>query len=144
MNDRLHKLEELMESFQSFKKPHVFSGSSLKMPRITPSQWMALRIISQRGTCTVKNISKSLDMTGSAATQLVNGLVRSSYVIRKTNKIDRREVILTLSEKSSKNIKRMKEHMLRRMLDIFKVLNDQEFEQLYRLNKKISDSLVNK
>lgn len=144
MNDRLHKLEELMESFQSFKKPAVFSGGSIKMPRITPSQWMALRIISQRGTCTVKNISESLNMTGSAATQLVNGLVHSSYVARKTDKTDRRKVILTLSLKSIKNIKLMKNHMLHQMLDVFKVLDDKEFDQLYKLNKKISDSLVNK
>lgn len=144
MNNRLQKLEELMESFQSFKKPIAFKGGSLKIPRITPSQWMVLRIISQRNVSTVKDISKALNMSSSAATQLVDGLVHSRYVVRKVNKTDRRKVTLTLSKKSTKDIERMKKHMLQQMLSMFKVLNDQEFEQLYKLNKKITDSLLNK
>lgn len=144
MINRLQKLEELMESFQAFKKPVAFRGGALKMPRITPSQWMVLRIISQRNISTVKDISEALNMSSSAATQLVDGLVHSRYVVRKVNKTDRRKVTLTLSEKSTKDIERMKKHMLQQMLSIFKVLNDQEFEQLYKLNKKITDSLLNK
>lgn len=144
MNNRLQKLEELMESFQAFKKPVALKGGSLKMPRITPSQWMVLRIISQRNISTVKDISEALNMSSSAATQLVDGLVHSRYVVRKVNKTDRRKVTLTLSEKSTKDIERMKKHMLQQMLSVFKVLNDQEFEQLYKLNKKITDSLLNK
>ncbi|MDZ4205613.1 MAG: MarR family transcriptional regulator, partial [Patescibacteria group bacterium] len=100
MNNRLQKLEELMESFQSFKKPLAFKGGLLKMPRITPSQWMVLRIISQHNISTVKDISETLNISSSAATQLVDGLVHSRYVVRKVNKTDRRKVTLTLSEKS--------------------------------------------
>src|SRR3989344_4787070 len=130
MNNRLQKLEELMESFQAFKKPVAIKGGSIKMPRITPSQWMVLRIIGQRNISTVKDISKTLNMSSSGATQLVDGLVHSHYVVRKINKTDRRKVTLTLSTKSTKDIKHMKKHMLQEMLSVFKVLNDREFEQL--------------
>jgi|SRR3989338_1676586 len=144
MNNRLQKLEELMKSFRSFKKPLAFRGGFLKIPRITPSQWMVLRVIGERQTSTVKDISESLNITSSAATQLVDGLVHSRYVVRKINKTDRRKVTLTLSKKSTKDIERMKKRMLRQMLYVFKILNDREFEQLYKLNKKIADSLLNK
>ena len=141
MNDRLQRLEEMMKSFHAFKKPTAFKGDSAKMPRITSSQWTVLRSIGQRGTCTVKDISEDLSMTSSAVTQLVDGLVHSRYVVRKVNENDRRKVALTLSAKSTQNIERMKKHMLEHMLNAFSVLNDTEFEQLFKLNKKVADSL---
>ena len=144
MNDRLLKLEELMKSFQAFKKPGMFKGGTTKLPHITPSQWAVLRIIGQRITCTVKDISLSLCMSSSAVTQLVDGLVSSRYVVRKINEKDHRKVALSLSPKSIKSFEYMKKHMLERMINIFKVLNDKEFEQLYKLNKKISNSLLDK
>lgn len=142
MNDRLQKLEEMMKSLHAFKKPIAFKGDSAKMPRITPSQWTVLRSIDKRGTCTVKDISQDLNMTSSAVTQLIDGLVRSRYVLRKIQENDRRKVALTLSAKSTQNIERMKKHMLRHMLNAFSVLNDREFEQLFKLNKKVADSLL--
>ena len=140
MNNRLQKIEELMESFQSFKRPVAFGHGHSKMSKITPSQWMALRIIGKFGTCTVKDISKSLHLTSSAVTQLVDGLVKSRYVARKINTKDRRKVTLMLSQKGIRDIEGMKKQMLDQMLSVFKVLNDKEFEQLYKLNKKITDS----
>ena len=140
MASRLQKLEDLIESFQVFKKP-LLKGGAGGMHRITPSQWMVLRVIGQRATCTVKDISESLRMTSSAATQLIDGLVRGGYVVRKAHPSDRRKVALTLSRKSAREMENIKEYMLLHMLNMFKVLNDREFEQLYRLNKKVADSL---
>ena len=136
----MQKIEDLMESFQHFKKP-LPKGHVAGMPHITPSQWMVLRVIKERSACTVKDLSQSLHMTSSAATQLVDGLVRGGHVIRKRDTSDRRKVVLTLSHKSVAEIQRMKKMMLKHMFNMFKVLNDKEFEQLYRLNKKITDSL---
>jgi DNA-binding MarR family transcriptional regulator len=144
MNDRQQKLEDLIKSFQTFRKAVAFKDGSTKMPRITPSQWMALRVISLHGMCTVKDVSQSLNMTSSAATQLVGGLIKSRYVMSRVDKMDRRKVTLTLSAKSTQHIERIKRHVLQQMYGVFKVLNDQEFRQLYRLNKKIADSLVHK
>jgi len=136
----MEKIEDLMESFQHFKKP-IHKQHVAGLSAITPSQWMALRVIRERHACTVKDIAQSLHMTSSAATQLVDGLVRGGYVTRKADTSDRRKVMLTLSRKSMTEMERMKKMMLQHMYNMFKVLNDREFEQLYRLNKKVTDSL---
>src|SRR5438874_1213861 len=105
MTDRQQKVKELMESFQTLRRSMAFrpSGSG-KMPRITPSQWGALMMIGQHTEGTVTDVAKALGISRSAATQLIDGLVASGYVIRKENKSDRRTVSLTLSPKSKKHI----------------------------------------
>lgn len=101
--------------------------------------------IEQDGESTVKAISQLFKTTSSAATQLVDGLVRNGYIVRKTSSEDRRVVLLTLSKKSKDRIAQMKKQVLQKLLTLFKVLNDKEFEQYLALNKKlVSASFVKK
>lgn len=93
--------------------------------------------IEERGESTVKDVAKALGITSSAATQLVDGLVSSGYVNRKTDEEDRRAVALTLSKKTKEHVNKMKKQGIQKFLTLFKVLNDKEFNQYLELNKKI-------
>ena len=138
MNDRKQKVEELLLDLRSLRRPMAFKmGGSEKMPRITPSQWGALMTIEQKKESTVKEVAKSLGITSSASTQLVDGLVKSGYLMRKTHDKDRRTVTLTLSKKSLGHVEKMKKYALERFLKIFQALNDREFDQYFGLTKKI-------
>ncbi len=100
--------------------------------------------IEQRGASTVKDVAQALGMTSSAATQLVDGLVASGYVLRRVHAEDRRAVILTLSAKTNHNVERMKRQGVRALLKFFAVLNDREFNQYVALNKKIVQKSLSK
>ena len=105
MTDRKQKIEELLTDLRSLRRSTAFgSAGSAKGPRITPAQWGVIMHIEQDGKSTVKNISRTLKITSSAATQLVDGLVRSGYLARNTSPEDRRIVALTLSKKSKNRI----------------------------------------
>ncbi len=141
--NRRQKVQELLADFQSLRRGMTFRMSgSAALPRVTPSQWGVLMLIEQNGWSTVKDVAKTLGITSSAATQLVEGLAKSGYLMRETSKEDRRIVTLTLSKKSKKQIIAMKKHVLERFLKIFKALNDREFEQYLALNKKIVRGFV--
>lgn len=143
MINRKQKIEELMENFQSLKRTMMFHATpSMKIPRITSSQWGALMFVEARGESTVKDLAQALGITSSAATQLVDGLVISRYVARETSKKDRRTVILTLSKKTKTQVEEMKKEGLQKFLKLFKVLNDKEFDQYILLNKKIVERLL--
>ena len=145
MTNRKQKIEELLADLQSLRRTMTFRvAGSAKAPRITPSQWGVLMLVEQRGESTVKDVARALGMTSSAATQLVDGLVRSRYLMRETYAKDRRTVTLTLSKKTKAQVDKMKKQALQRFLRIFAVLNDTEFNQFFALNKKIVQGSLSK
>lgn len=145
MINRRQKVEELLESFSSLRRSMAFrSVGTATMPRITPSQWGVLMLIEQRGESTVKDAAAALGITSSAATQLVDGLAESGYVVRKIRAADRRAVTLTLSKKSKTWVDKMKKEGLQKFLKFFEVLNDREFNQYFALNKKIVQGIMSK
>lgn len=127
-----------MEGFQSLKRSMAFhpvgTGTS---PRITPSQWGVLMVIEARGDCTVKDVAETLSITSSAATQLVDGLVTSGYVMRDEYAEDRRRVTLALSPKTRTQVEKMKKQFSTQCLVMFEALDDEEFDQFMLLYNKI-------
>lgn len=145
MKNREDKVEELLENFRALKHHMAFhSGASGKMPRITPSQWGALMLIEQRGESALKDVAKALSITSSAATQLVDGLVDSGYVLRKISTKDHRAVTLTLSKETKIQIGKMKKQALEKFLNFFEVLDDKELDQYLLLNKKVVKRFLTK
>jgi len=144
MSTRKQKVEELLADLHSLKRTMVFRmPGSAKMPRVTPSQWGVLMLIEQRGQSTVKNVAEALGITSSASTQLVDGLVASGYLVREISAEDRRIVMLTLPKKSKNQVNNMRKHVLEKILKIFEIFNDAEFDRYYALNKKlIQGSLI--
>ena len=135
-----------MENFRSLKRSMMFqTAGTVKIPRITHAQWGVLMIIEGGGRdSTVKNVAKALSITSSAATQLIDGLVENGYVVREEHSEDRRKVTLALSNKTKKQVGKMKGERLDRFIKLFKVLSDEEFDQFIFLNKKIVENVVNK
>jgi DNA-binding MarR family transcriptional regulator len=142
MIHREQKVKELMESFHSLRRSMAFKPTrATKMPRITPSQWGVLMLIGRPEESTVKDVAKALRISSSAATQLIDGLVVSGYVVREEHAEDRRRVMLTLSSKTKSQFEKMKKQSVERFLKFFEALNDKEFDQYIALNKKIVERL---
>lgn len=145
MKNRKPKIEELLEGMSSMRRNMPFrSIGSSKMPRITPSQWNVVMLIGQRDRVSMKEAADALHMTGSAVTQLVDGLVENGYVKREESAEDRRTVMLVLSKKTKNRVAKMKENMVKRFLEVFEVLTDAEFDQFCALQKKISQRFSSK
>jgi len=136
MLDRRNHIEEVMDAMQSFRK-RALIVAMLKKAHITPSQWLVVSFISQNEGASVNETARALSMSGSAATQLINGLVAKGYVKREADKEDRRAQKLFLSEKSRKKIAESRKKRIDSMLKIFEVFTDEEFEQYRNLNRKL-------
>ena len=145
MINRKQKIQELLIDLQSLRRTMALrSAKSAEMPRITPSQWGVLMLLEQKGSSNIKDVATSFSVTSSAATQLVDGLVTSGYVLRKTHAKDRRSVTLTLSKKSATQLAKIKKHAAERFLTLLESLNDAEFTQYVALNKKIAQGFLAK
>jgi DNA-binding MarR family transcriptional regulator len=104
-----------------------------EMP-LTYSQWQVLNHVVKNKSINIKDLAGLLDITSSAATQIVDGLVNKGLLTRKRSLKDRRVLEITLSKES---IMRMKKSM-KTIFPIFDVLNDQELTDYCNMTAKLA------
>jgi DNA-binding MarR family transcriptional regulator len=143
MTNRKKIIENLLQNMHAMRHKLMVGYTAKKEVVITPSQGFVLRFVVKNSSANVKAIAQALNITSSAATQLVDGLVDKGYLVRKNNPDDRRIIILLLSEKAKKLFKEFKEQGLQKMTALFDVFTDGELIQYATLNKKITDSIIN-
>ncbi|OGY52048.1 MAG: hypothetical protein A3J59_03985 [Candidatus Buchananbacteria bacterium RIFCSPHIGHO2_02_FULL_56_16] len=138
MANRKKMIEEIMATFHAMRnKMHVTLMQSGHRDSITHSQLFVLAIIEKCHDIGIKEISKKLNISSSAATQLVDGLVENGYVVRKADAADRRALQLELSAKGRTHVAELKNKRLEMVTALFDALSDQELETYLRLHKKI-------
>ena len=101
------------------------------------AQMGVLFMVAINGPMSIKEISKRFGMTSSAATQLVNGLVKGGLLTREEDKDDRRKICVILTAKGKKIIEKAKEYRMKRMIEMFEPLSDTELGQLQKILTKI-------
>lgn len=110
----------------------ILRKSGLSLP-----QFQTLYGISDRGQMTIKEISQGLNITSSAATQLVEGLSRKHFIERKTDPEDRRVVHVVLSKDGAVKFQSLRKTHLQMIANLFGSLEDQELKFLIDITKKI-------
>jgi DNA-binding MarR family transcriptional regulator len=141
MQNRKKIIEDLLQNMHAMRHKLMVGYTAKKEVSITPSQGFVLRFVEKNSSTNVKSIAETLNITSSAATQLIDGLVDNGYLVRQSDPDDRRVIALSLTDKASKLFKEFKEQGLRKMTELFAVLTDEELAKYASLNKKIIDSL---
>lgn len=125
------QMGELRKSIQA-QKPHI---NSVKMP--TPSQSRVLFLLSEHTTLSVKEIAEHLEITGSAATQLIDGLVHDNFVVRSEDPRDRRCHIIAISDEAKKHMEAVKTFYQDKFKELTKLLSDDELSSLIEIQEKM-------
>ncbi len=92
VGERVQNLVRLMQ---------VFERDEIKPYGFTTSQAYVLLTIRGSGSMTMQELSEELNLDRSTMTRVVKNLVRDGWVIRERNEEDRRQVMVTLSEKGT-------------------------------------------
>ncbi len=145
MSDRRSQIEGILQYFQAMKH-RVLSGTYILSPRnqIPNSQWIVLRIVYQNEGIGVKEISHRLGISSSAATQLVDSLVRKGYLIREESPEDRRALRISLTVKTRELIDVTSARALGAVQSHFDVLTDEELHTFYKLCVKVANNMIDK
>ncbi len=141
MSSRTQHIEQLLESFQALKRKLGSKSAKVvgkSFSNITPAQWGVLRILSHKESVSTKDIATCLEISSSAATQLVDGLVENGYLKRKNNPTDRRSQYIEFSPKAKKQMHLWKKNHLKVWSEVFSALNEKELEQYLRLSMKVA------
>mgnify|MGYP003804886695 CR=1 FL=1 len=144
MINRKTIMEELLEDIHAVGNNLMTVRNPKKDISITSSQGFVLRFVYKNGSTNAKKIADSLHITSSAATQLINGLVKNGCLIRKEDPKDRRFSHLSLSKKAETLFKEFNDQSINKMVEVFGALTDKELIQYINMNKKIIKSIINK
>ena len=137
------QIAEIFREMMALKRALMSRMPDESAPAITPSQWLAVSAIGE-GARTVKAVAAELSVSSSAATQLIDGLVKAGYVIRSQAKEDKRETELALSKDSEAGIKKVKQQKMDQFEKVFSVLTEKELREFAALMKKLSANLTTK
>ena len=139
--DRKQIIESIMADFVTFKrKIMIESHQHTDHGTITPAQGQALFVVHQHKQITTSDLAKILGVTVSAATQLCDCLTEAGCLVKEASTDDRRSFILKLSEKTGKNISKMKKDSISHFSHLFDTLSETELEQYHKLSHKIISS----
>jgi DNA-binding MarR family transcriptional regulator len=83
-----------------------------------------------------------LNITSSATTQIVDGLVNKELLVRKRNPDDRRTLKIELSEKSKNQFDLIKNKSFKTLSSLFDVLDNDELLKYCELSDKIASKIL--
>ena len=145
MKNRRKIVEEITEDLYSIRRKiasemrHLFDEM-----QITHPQWIVVHHVKKSGMINIKDLANLLGITSSAATQIVDGLVKKGLLIRKRNKEDRRILNIELSEKAINKFDSIKSASFNTLSALFDVLDDKELQDYRDLNNKIASRIPDK
>lgn len=104
---------------------------------ISFQQIVVLHIIIENGPLKMSEIARLLFITTSAATGIVDRMVKSGFLKRALEPEDRRVVNIMLTQKGKRTIITVLKERRKIMIEVFKNFTFQERESYYRMVKKI-------
>ena len=145
MLDRRSQIEGVMQCFQATKHK-LFTGTFILSARnqIPNSQWMVLRIVDQNEGIGIKELSRMLGISSSAATQLVDPLVKKGHLVCEKNLEDRRALKIRLTDETKELIDIAKTQASQKAYSFFDVLTDEELQIFCELSKKVANNILEK
>ncbi|WP_051271446.1 MarR family winged helix-turn-helix transcriptional regulator [Shimazuella kribbensis] len=108
-----------------------------KKYNLTIPQGQVLRVLNQKGSLSLVEISKELDSKPSSMSGLIDRLVKAEMVTRERDKDDRRVVWIALSDKSKQLFANFPYTQAQYYRTYLEKLSDEEFSQLSVNLKKL-------
>src|SRR5450759_2053025 len=143
MIDRKSTIEGILQCFQATKQRLVKVTNVLSDRNQIPySQWMVLHIIYHNEGIGIKELSHMLGTSSSAATQLVDNLVKKGTLVSEKSLEDRRALKIRLAKNTKELIETTKTQTYQKIYTFFDILTDEELQQLSELSKKVTNNIM--
>lgn len=143
MIDRRSTIEGILQCFQATKQRLLKVTNVLSDRNHIPySQWMVLHIIYHNEGIGIKELSHMLGTSSSAATQLVDNLVKKGTLVSEKSLEDRRALKIRLAKNTKELIETTKTQTYQKIYTFFDILTDEELQQLSELSKKVTNNIM--
>ncbi len=108
---------------------------------LTVSQINTLMMVRQEQPVTIKGLAERMGVSAPSASSMVDKLVEVGMVTREQSKVDRREVVVQLSERAELAMQRLEGLFLGYILDIMKRISPEQRQQWLETYEAIGAAL---
>ena len=129
-------VQQFIRSFGLLEQTKTPCGFSLSL-----SQVFALQEL-EKQTLTITELAEKLQLERSSVSRLVDALVKGGFVFRELNEKNRREVILSLTEKGTRSIQRVREQSVEFYSSILNKMSKTEQDLFLQCFKTFTESLI--
>jgi DNA-binding MarR family transcriptional regulator len=116
--------------------------NELSSGTITPPQIFILIYLNKMSELRMTDVAKYLSVTTAAATGLVDRLVKGGHVARVYDPSDRRIIRIKLTAKGIGLVKKLIEHKVARIQEVFSKLSGKERDDYLRVLTRIKDIIA--
>lgn len=124
--------------------PRIIQGVQLDFfvrRKVTPTQLLVLLAIHAAEHCTMGTIARNMHVRMPTATGIVTRLVRAGYVRRQSRPEDRRQVLVSLTDKGRSFIAAFQGVIRHRWDEVLKGLGPRELEAFYQVITQLTRQL---
>jgi DNA-binding MarR family transcriptional regulator len=108
---------------------------------VPPAQLSALSVIVFGGETSLSDLAKAEQVRPPTMSRIIDALVRDGLVKRKTDKRDRRSIIITATEKGTRIMHEGRGHREKRLLELLQPLHREEIDLLDRASEVLAREL---
>lgn len=126
--------EEFVDSMSKMRKSHKSPGAVLH--ELMSGEYALLSLLSEEGETSPGKLSQALDRSAARIANTLKTLETKGFVKRSYDKIDRRRVLVSITEKGKAFVVRKKAECTAVMANLMEHLGEKDAEELIRLEKK--------
>lgn len=130
----IQSINRYLRSMQSDHKEHT----------VTRVQWLLLRRLQQKGSCTIGELAEHLDVRSSTMSQMIDRLEKNGIVYRASIQKDARVKTVALSEKGKEIIRVREAVWVESLVQPFQHFSTEEKETLLLLMEKLVSQIPKK
>lgn len=108
---------------------------------LSPVEWHSLAAIADFGPLSAKELAGLLDMNQVQMTRTLNRLLKQKMILRQTDEVDRRRVVLTLNKKGKTVYAQIAPKAQAVEDSLLKEFNSQERKQFLALLKRLEEKV---
>ncbi len=142
MQSREKHIEALIESIHDLRRVIVsYLDFIYNQYNINFRQLLSLQLIEREQIVSVKQLSESLGITSSAATQMVDVLVKKGYLSREESARDRRLMDVMLTSEGRDLLRVIQQDIRGKQKHLFEQFSDDEIVQFIQLIRKTVETI---
>lgn len=144
MSDRFYNYCQRLDEIGFRVMRRIFQEiSDLLEEGMTPPQFMVMRLVDRKGAATVSEISEAMGVTLSAVTPLADRLAASNYMLRERDAVDRRVVLLRLTDTGQQKLASMEARRLELIRRYLGQLPEEDVERLLSIFEQLASIMEN-
>lgn len=141
MEDKEQQIEDILTSFRRINHTfHQLMARDAEHLKITPTQLMVLRKLSVHPDIGITELAELLHLGNSAASGVVDRMVKAGLITRQRSESDRRIFKLAMTDKG-RELRELSRQALREHLQPLKVMPAEDAAELLRLHDEVMEIL---